>query len=42
MPARYIVGSDGTVLSAEFDPDYSKRPEPEATVAELKKHLSAV
>ena len=42
MPARYVVGTDGVILSAEFDPDYSKRPEPEATVAILKEHLSKV
>ena len=39
MPARYIIGTDGVVLSADFDPDYSNRPEPEATVAALKDHL---
>ena len=28
MPARYVVGTDGTVVYAEVNPDYTRRPEP--------------
>ena len=28
MPARYVVGQDGTILYAEINPDYTRRPEP--------------
>jgi peroxiredoxin len=29
MPARYVVGQDGTILYADVNPDYTQRPEPE-------------
>jgi hypothetical protein len=29
MPARYVIGQDGTILSAEVNPDYTNRPDPE-------------
>ncbi|WP_176059498.1 peroxiredoxin-like family protein [Paraburkholderia sp. BCC1876] len=28
MPARYVVGQDGTILYSEVNPDYTRRPEP--------------
>ena len=28
MPARYVIGQDGTVLYSEVNPDYTHRPEP--------------
>lgn len=28
MPARYVIGQDGTILYAEVNPDYTRRPEP--------------
>lgn len=28
MPARYVVDADGTVVYAEVNPDYTRRPEP--------------
>ena len=28
MPGRFILDQQGTILSAEVDPDYTKRPEP--------------
>ena len=37
MPARYVVGQDGVVKNADFDPDYTVRPEPIKTVEDLKK-----
>ncbi len=37
MPGRYIVGRDGGVLYARVDPDYTRRPEPQETLEELKR-----
>ncbi|HEX4198714.1 MAG TPA: peroxiredoxin-like family protein [Caulobacteraceae bacterium] len=28
MPARYVIAPDGTILYAEVNPDYTRRPEP--------------
>ncbi|MFZ1426910.1 MAG: peroxiredoxin-like family protein [Geminicoccaceae bacterium] len=28
MPARYVIGTDGTVAYAEVNPDYTRRPDP--------------
>jgi peroxiredoxin len=28
MPARYVIGTDGTIAYAEVNPDYTQRPEP--------------
>ncbi|GGE16325.1 peroxiredoxin [Aureimonas endophytica] len=28
MPARFVIGQDGTILYAEVNPDYTRRPEP--------------
>ena len=36
MPARYVIGKDGRVVDAVVHPDYTKRPEPEATLAIVK------
>jgi peroxiredoxin len=36
MPARIVIRRDGTVASAEADPDYTSRPEPEVTLAVLR------
>ena len=32
MPARYVVRADGTVADAQVHPDYTRRPEPSATL----------
>jgi len=37
MPARYVVSQEGVVVEADFDPDYTVRPEPSKTVEDLKK-----
>lgn len=37
MPGRIIVDKEGIVRSIDVDPDYKKRPEPEATLSALKK-----
>ena len=36
MPARFIVDRRGIIRNAQSDPDYTARPEPEATVAALR------
>lgn len=36
MPARYVIGKDGKVVSAAIDPNYLKRPEPADTLAIVK------
>jgi peroxiredoxin len=36
MPGRIVVDANGIVQYSEFDPDYTHRPEPEATLAAVK------
>ena len=36
MPARIVIRRDGIVAAAEADPDYTRRPEPETTLAVLR------
>jgi peroxiredoxin len=36
MPARIVIRRDGVVASAEADPDYTRRPEPETTLDVLR------
>ncbi len=36
MPARFVVDAGGVVRAADVDPDYTYRPEPQATVDVLK------
>ena len=37
MPARYVIGQDGTILYSEVNPDYTRRPEPEDMLPTLRK-----
>ena len=37
MPARYVIGQDGTILYSEVNPDYTHRPEPEDMVPVLQR-----
>ncbi|MCQ8239741.1 peroxiredoxin-like family protein [Rhizosaccharibacter radicis] len=37
MPGRFAVGQDGTVLYAEVNPDYTRRPEPEEALPALRR-----
>ena len=37
MPARYVIGQDGTILYADVNPDYTRRPEPEDLIPALEK-----
>lgn len=36
VPARIVLGKGGSVLGIEADPDYTRRPEPEETLALLR------
>ncbi|MCF8481861.1 MAG: AhpC/TSA family protein [Rhodospirillum sp.] len=40
MPSRYVVGQDGTILYAEVNPDYTRRPEPEDMLPALRRAAS--
>ncbi len=35
MPARYVVSKEGRIVAADFDPDYTRRPEPDKILADL-------
>lgn len=37
MPARYVIGQDGTVLYGEVNPDYTHRPDPSELFPVLEK-----
>ena len=39
MPARIVVDREGVIRSIDADPDYTRRPEPEATLDVLEKLL---
>lgn len=41
MPARYVIGQDGTILYAEVNPDYTRRPEPEDMLPALRRAAHA-
>ena len=36
MPARYVIATDGVILYAEVNPDYTRRPEPEDMLPALR------
>lgn len=40
MPARYVIGRDGTILYADVNPDYTHRPEPEEMIPALRRATS--
>jgi peroxiredoxin len=37
MPARYVIGQDGTILYSEVNPDYTRRPEHEDMIPMLQR-----
>jgi len=37
MPARYVVNRQGIIESADVNPDYTSRPEPEKTVEDVQR-----
>jgi peroxiredoxin len=42
MPARYVIGQDGTILYSEVNPDYTHRPEPEDMIPVLQREAAGV
>ncbi|MEE3627610.1 peroxiredoxin-like family protein [Nitrospirillum sp. BR 11752] len=40
MPARYVIAPDGTILYAEVNPDYTRRPEPEDMLPALRRAMA--
>ncbi len=36
IPARLVIDASGVVRAADIDVDYTRRPEPEKTVADVK------
>ena len=40
MPARYVIGRDGTILYSEVNPDYTHRPEPEDMIPVLQREAA--
>jgi peroxiredoxin len=42
MPARYVIAQDGTILYAEVNPDYTRRPEPEDMLPALRRASAVV
>ena len=41
VPSRFVIDHVGIVRSVEADPDYKYRPEPEATLAALRKVVNS-
>jgi len=39
MPGRFVVGQDGTILYAEVNPDYTRRPDPEDMLPALRRAI---
>jgi len=37
VPARFVIGMDGIITYAEYSIDYTKRPNPDVVISELKK-----
>jgi peroxiredoxin len=42
MPARFVIGQDGTILYSEVNPDYTHRPEPEEMIPVLQRAAAAI
>ena len=40
MPGRYVIAQDGTILYAEVNPDYTRRPEPEDMLPALRRAVA--
>jgi peroxiredoxin len=36
MPARFVIDSTGVIRAVDVDPDYTSRPEPSKTIADLQ------
>ena len=42
LPGRFVIGSDGVVVYAEVNPDYTRRPEPADMLPAIRRAASAV
>jgi len=42
MPARYVIAQDGTIVYAEVNPDYTRRPDPSEMLPAIRKAASTV
>jgi peroxiredoxin len=42
MPGRFVIAQDGTILYAEVNPDYTRRPEPENMLPALRRAEGAL
>jgi peroxiredoxin len=40
MPARYVIGQDGTILYSEVNPDYTHRPDPSDMLPVLRQQVN--
>jgi hypothetical protein len=40
MPARYVIGQDGTILYSEVNPDCTRRLEPEGMIPVLQRAVA--
>jgi len=36
MPARYVIAREGIIRAADINPDYTVRPDPAKTIADLQ------
>lgn len=41
MPSRFVIAQDGTILYAEVNPDYTRRPDPQELLPALQKLRTA-
>lgn len=41
MPGRFVIAQDGTILYAEVNPDYTRRPEPDDMLPALRRAAAA-
>lgn len=42
MPGRFVIGSDGLIVYAEVNPDYTRRPEPADMLPAIQRAAQAV
>jgi len=40
MPARYVIAPDGTIVYAEVNPDYTRRPDPSEMLPAIRKRAA--
>ena len=42
MPGRYVIAPDGTIVYAEVNPDYTRRPDPSEILPAIRKAAAGV